>query len=159
MQKHEFGLEAIGTQQNTSKKIAEIISKIKPDYIFHLAAQPLVALSYQNPLETFQTNVIGTANLLEAIKKVFDSRVPHISSTKSLSGHSLGAAGVHESIYTLLMMNNNFICESANIDELDKNAENMNIVKKRIDGEFETAMSNSFGFGGTNASLVFKKYY
>ena len=102
---------------------------------------------------------VGDAAELEAIKKVFDSRVPHISSTKSLSGHSLGAAGVHESIYTLLMMNNNFICESANIDELDKNAENMNIVKKRIDGEFETAMSNSFGFGGTNASLVFKKYY
>ena len=101
---------------------------------------------------------VGDVAELEAIKKVFNSNTPHISSTKSLSGHSLGAAGVHESIYTLLMMNNNFICESANIEELDENAQNMNIVTRRIDKEFETAMSNSFGFGGTNASLVFKKY-
>ena len=101
---------------------------------------------------------VGDVAELEAIKKVFNSNTPHISSTKSLSGHSLGAAGVHESIYTLLMMNNNFICESANIDELDENAQKMNIVEGRIDKEFETAMSNSFGFGGTNASLVFKKY-
>ena len=101
---------------------------------------------------------VGDIAELNAIKKVFGSNIPHISSTKSLSGHSLGAAGVHESIYTLLMMNNNFICESANIQELDENAENMNIVDERIDKEFETAMSNSFGFGGTNASLVFRKY-
>ncbi len=71
---------------------------------------------------------VGDIAELNAIKKVFDSNIPHISSTKSLSGHSLGAAGVHESIYTLLMMNNNFICESANIDELDENAQNMNVV-------------------------------
>jgi len=101
---------------------------------------------------------VGDVAELNAVKKVFNSKIPHISSTKSLSGHSLGAAGVHESIYTLLMMNNNFICESANIDELDESAQNMNIVVKRIDKEFESAMSNSFGFGGTNASLVFKKY-
>ena len=101
---------------------------------------------------------VGDVAELNAIKKVFDSNIPHISSTKSLSGHSLGAAGVHESIYTLLMMNNNFICESANIDQLDENAQNMNVVVERIDKEFESAMSNSFGFGGTNASLVFKKY-
>ncbi len=101
---------------------------------------------------------VGDVAELNAIKKVFDKNIPYISSTKSLSGHSLGAAGVHESIYTLLMMNNNFICESANIDELDENAQKMNIVEGRIDKEFETAMSNSFGFGGTNASLVFKKY-
>ena len=101
---------------------------------------------------------VGDVAELNAVKKVFNSKIPHISSTKSLSGHSLGAAGVHESIYTLLMMNNNFICESANIDQLDENAQNMNIVVERIDKEFESAMSNSFGFGGTNASLVFKKY-
>ena len=101
---------------------------------------------------------VGDKAELHAIKKVFDSEIPHISSTKSLSGHSLGAAGVHESIYTLLMMKNNFMCESANIEELDEDAEKMNIITKRIDSEFETAMSNSFGFGGTNASLVFKKY-
>ena len=102
--------------------------------------------------------LVGDVAELNAIKKVFNSNIPHISSTKSLSGHSLGAAGVHESIYTLLMMNNNFICKSANIDELDENAQNMNVVVERIDKEFESAMSNSFGFGGTNASLVFKKY-
>tara|TARA_B100001029_G_scaffold85751_1_gene70422 strand:+ start:553 stop:1761 length:1209 start_codon:yes stop_codon:yes gene_type:complete len=101
---------------------------------------------------------VGDVAELNAIKNVFKSNIPRISSTKSLSGHSLGAAGVHESIYTLLMMNNNFICESANIDELDENALDMNIVSERIDQEFQTAMSNSFGFGGTNASLVFKKY-
>ena len=101
---------------------------------------------------------VGDVAELNAIKKVFDAMIPHISSTKSLSGHSLGAAGVHESIYTLLMMNNNFICESANIDQLDENAQNMNVVVERIDKEFESAMSNSFGFGGTNASLVFKKF-
>jgi 3-oxoacyl-[acyl-carrier-protein] synthase-1 len=101
---------------------------------------------------------VGDKAELKAINKVFKSNIPYISSTKSLSGHSLGAAGVHESIYTLLMMSNNFMCESANIVELDEEAENMNIIRSRIDSEFETAMSNSFGFGGTNASLVFKKY-
>ena len=84
--------------------------------------------------------------------------MPLISSTKSLSGHSLGAAGVHESIYTLLMMNNNFVSESANIDELDDEAIGMNILTARHDEKIDTAMSNSFGFGGTNASLVFKRF-
>ena len=84
--------------------------------------------------------------------------MPLISSTKSLSGHSLGAAGVHESIYTLLMMNNNFVSESANIEELDDEAIGMNILTSRHDEKIDTAMSNSFGFGGTNASLVFKRF-
>ena len=84
--------------------------------------------------------------------------IPFISSTKSLSGHSLGAAGVHESIYTLLMMNNNFLSESANIEELDEDANGMNILTSRIDEKINIAMSNSFGFGGTNASLVFRRY-
>ena len=84
--------------------------------------------------------------------------MPFISSTKSLSGHSFGAAGVHESIYTLLMMNNNFITESANIDELDEEANGMNILTSRHDEQIDTAMSDSFGFGGTNASLVSKRF-
>ncbi len=101
---------------------------------------------------------VGDIAELKAIKKVFKDDLPLISSTKSLSGHSLGAAGVHESIYTLLMMNNNFVSESANIDELDEEAIGMNILTSRHDEKIDTAMSNSFGFGGTNASLVFKRF-
>ncbi len=121
-----------------------------------MAMQNVEKIDYINAHGT--STPVGDVAELNAIKNVFKSNIPHISSTKSLSGHSLGAAGVHESIYTLLMMNNNFICESANIDELDENALDMNIVSKRIDQEFQTGMSNSFGFGGTNASLVFKKH-
>ncbi len=101
---------------------------------------------------------VGDIAELKAIKKVFKDDLPFISSTKSLSGHSLGAAGVHESIYTLLMMTNNFITESANIEELDEEANGMNILTSRHDEKIDTAMSNSFGFGGTNASLVFKRF-
>ena len=101
---------------------------------------------------------VGDIAELKAIKKVFKDDLPLISSTKSLSGHSLGAAGVHESIYTLLMMNNNFVSESANIEELDEEAIGMNILTSRYDEKIDTAMSNSFGFGGTNASLVFKRF-
>ena len=97
---------------------------------------------------------------LGAIKTVFGEKgyQPYVGSTKSLSGHSLGAAGVHEAIYTILMMNNEFMAESANINELVDEAEGMNILTKRKDGAFKRAMSNSFGFGGTNCALVFDKY-
>jgi 3-oxoacyl-(acyl-carrier-protein) synthase len=81
-----------------------------------------------------------------------------VGSTKSLSGHALGAAGVHEAIYTLLMMDNDFMAESANIEELVDEAEGMKILTSRRDGPFMRAMSNSFGFGGTNCALVFDKY-
>jgi 3-oxoacyl-[acyl-carrier-protein] synthase-1 len=97
---------------------------------------------------------------MEAIREVFGSgdKCPPISATKSLTGHSQGATGVHESIYSLLMMNNGFICESANITELDPAFADMPIVRKRIDGaKLGTVLSNSFGFGGTNATLVFKR--
>ena len=97
---------------------------------------------------------------VEAIREVFGAdRMPPISATKSLTGHSQGAAGVHEAIYTLLMMQQGFIAESANIDEIDPALADANIVRKRIDNaNIHTAMSNSFGFGGTNASLVFQRY-
>tara|TARA_A100000164_G_scaffold204518_1_gene181481 strand:+ start:117 stop:1328 length:1212 start_codon:yes stop_codon:yes gene_type:complete len=101
---------------------------------------------------------VGDVAELKAIKNVFGDSMPFISSTKSLSGHSLGAAGVHESIYTLLMMEDHFLSESANIDELDEEAKNMNILTNRLDDKIYTAMSNSFGFGGTNASLVFERF-
>jgi 3-oxoacyl-[acyl-carrier-protein] synthase-1 len=95
---------------------------------------------------------------LNAVKKVFGENIPHISSTKSLSGHSLGAAGVHEAIYSLIMMKNNFIAKSANIENIDPEAINLPIVTKRLDNfNINSIMSNSFGFGGTNASLIFQK--
>jgi len=101
---------------------------------------------------------VGDVKELEAIRAVFGDQVPPTASTKSLSGHALGAAGVNEAIYTLLMMENNFIAASANIETLDPAAEGMNIVRNRIDNaNIQTALSNSFGFGGTNATLVFSR--
>jgi 3-oxoacyl-[acyl-carrier-protein] synthase-1 len=102
---------------------------------------------------------IGDIRELEAVKQVFGSEVPKISSTKSLSGHSLGAAGVHEAVYTLLMMKNRYISASANIQNLDPGADGVPIVRERLDNaDIRIAMSNSFGFGGTNASLLFQRY-
>lgn len=103
---------------------------------------------------------VGDIAELGAIKRLFDTKgyQPNVGSTKSLSGHALGAAGVHEAIYSILMMSNNFMAESANINELVDEAEGMNILTARKDGEFKRAMSNSFGFGGTNCALVFDKY-
>ncbi len=102
---------------------------------------------------------VGDTRELEAIQQVFGDKMPAISSTKSLSGHALGAAGVHEAIYTLLMMEHRFIAASANITTLDEAAVNVPIVRERQDNvELNTVMSNSFGFGGTNACLVFKRY-
>ena len=121
-----------------------------------MAKKDIEKIDYINAHGT--STPVGDIAELKAIKKVFKDDLPLISSTKSLSGHSLGAAGVHESIYTLLMMNNNFVSESANIDELDDEAIGMNILTARHDEKIDTAMSNSFGFGGTNASLVFKRF-
>ena len=96
---------------------------------------------------------------LAAMKTTFGENIPSISSTKSLSGHSLGAAGVQEAIYSLLMLQNNFIAGSANIHQLDEAAQGFPIIEKTIEGrELNRVMSNSFGFGGTNASLVFQRY-
>ena len=101
---------------------------------------------------------VGDTRELEAIREVFGERLPSISSTKSLSGHALGGAGVNEAIYTLLMMEAGFVSASANIKDLDPEAEGMPIVRERQDGaRLQTAMSNSFGFGGTNATLVFSR--
>jgi len=101
---------------------------------------------------------VGDTKELEAIRAVFGKSKTAIASTKSLSGHALGAAGVNEAIYTLLMMENNFIAASANIETLDPAAEGLNIVRQRIDNaNIQTALSNSFGFGGTNATLTFSR--
>ncbi|MGY9003918.1 MAG: beta-ketoacyl-ACP synthase I [Rhodospirillales bacterium] len=101
---------------------------------------------------------VGDTKELGVLREVFSerNRIPYFNSTKSLTGHSQGAAGAHEAIYTLLMMQNNFICASANIEELDPEAEDMPIVRERMDdAQMNCVMSNSFGFGGTNACLVF----
>jgi len=101
---------------------------------------------------------VGDIKELEAIKETFKENIPKISSTKSLTGHSLGAAGVQEAIYCLLMMENKFISVSANIENMDERAKNFPIVtKSEKDIELKSVMSNSFGFGGTNATLVFEK--
>jgi len=99
----------------------------------------------------------GDITELNAIKNVFGSEIPMISSTKSLSGHSLGAAGVHESIYSLIMLENGFVAGSANIQNLDEEAKNFPIIQKNKSHDLTRVLSNSFGFGGTNATLIFEK--
>ena len=123
-----------------------------------LALQGIDHVDYMNTHGT--STPVGDVKELEAIRTVFGDNkygpMPHIASTKSLSGHALGAAGVNEAIYSLIMMENKFIAPSVNIEELDPLAKDLPIVTKRIDNiEVKTAISNSFGFGGTNACLVF----
>ncbi|QPC43447.1 beta-ketoacyl-ACP synthase I [Kaustia mangrovi] len=114
-------------------------------------------IDYINPHAT--STPIGDTREIEAIREVFGSKIPPISATKSLTGHSLGAAGVQEAIYSILMMRNGFVCESAHIEELDPEFADMPIVRERMDNaDINVVLSNSFGFGGTNASLVFQRY-
>ncbi len=113
-------------------------------------------IDYINPHAT--STPIGDIKEIEAIRAVFGDKCPPISATKSLTGHSLGAAGAQEAIYSLLMMNNGFICESANIENIDPAMADMPIVRERTDNaKLNCVLSNSFGFGGTNASVVFKR--
>src|SRR5215211_4024133 len=113
-------------------------------------------IDYINPHAT--STPIGDLKEIEAVRAVFGEKIPPISATKSLTGHSLGAAGVQEAIYSLLMMNNGFICESANIENLDPAFEDIPIVRERRDNvQLNCVLSNSFGFGGTNACVVFKR--
>jgi 3-oxoacyl-[acyl-carrier-protein] synthase-1 len=100
---------------------------------------------------------VGDIKEMEAVRAVFGAKPPLISSTKSLTGHSLGAAGVQEAIYSLLMLNHGFACESANIEDLDPAFEDLPILRKREDRDLNCVLSNSFGFGGTNAALAFTK--
>jgi 3-oxoacyl-[acyl-carrier-protein] synthase-1 len=113
-------------------------------------------VDYINPHAT--STPIGDVKEIEAIREVFGGKTPPISATKSLTGHSLGAAGAQEAIYSLLMMQNGFICESANIETLDPEISDMPIVRERRDNvALGCVLSNSFGFGGTNASILFKR--
>ena len=114
-------------------------------------------VDYINPHAT--STQVGDLKEIEAIREVFGDKCPPISATKSLTGHSLGATGVQEAVYCLLMMQNGFITKSAHIDELDPAFADIPIVRERVDDvELNTVLSNSFGFGGTNASLVFQRY-
>jgi 3-oxoacyl-[acyl-carrier-protein] synthase I len=114
-------------------------------------------IDYINPHGT--ATPVGDDREIDAIRQVFGKKVPPISSTKSLTGHSLGAAGVQEAIYAVLMLNNRFICESANIDELDPAFADVPISRQRQDDvNLNCVMSNSFGFGGTNATLILRRY-
>ncbi|NNJ74707.1 MAG: beta-ketoacyl-ACP synthase I [Anderseniella sp.] len=114
-------------------------------------------VDYINPHAT--STPIGDLREIEAIREVFGNDIPPISATKSLTGHSLGAAGVQEAIYSILMMQNGFICESANIEELDPDFADIPIVRERRDNvNLDVVLSNSFGFGGTNGTLVFQRY-
>lgn len=101
---------------------------------------------------------VGDVQELKGIREVFGDKCPPIASTKSLTGHSLGAAGVHEAIYSLIMLNNNFIAPSINIDNLDPEVGNLPVVTSRRDVALERVLSNSFGFGGTNATLIMERY-
>lgn len=112
-------------------------------------------VDYLNPHAT--STPIGDVKEMQAVREVFGDDIPLISATKSLTGHSLGATGAQEAIYSILMMNGGFVCESAHIDELDPEFADLPIVRQRTDKEINCALSNSFGFGGTNATLAFTK--
>jgi 3-oxoacyl-[acyl-carrier-protein] synthase-1 len=118
---------------------------------------PRADIDYLNTHGT--STPVGDSRELEAVREVFGNELPAFSSTKSLTGHSLGAAGVHEAIYCLLMMRGGFITPSAHIERLDPAAEGLPLVRElRTDARLDTVMSNSFGFGGTNATLVLRRY-
>ncbi|UAL10695.1 beta-ketoacyl-ACP synthase I [Caulobacter segnis] len=113
------------------------------------------AIDYLNPHGT--STPVGDSKEMGAVREVFGDKPPMISSTKSLTGHSLGAAGAQEAIYSILMLNNGFAAESAHIDELDPEFADLPILRQRVDKPLNTVMSNSFGFGGTNGTLIFSR--
>lgn len=120
------------------------------------AMQNVDSIDYLNTHGT--STPVGDVKELGAIQDVFGGNSPMISATKAMTGHALGAAGVHEAIFSLLMLEHGFVAPSINVDELDEQAEGLDIVSERKDVELNTVMSNSFGFGGTNATLVMSKY-
>ena len=120
------------------------------------AMQDVDSIDYLNTHGT--STPVGDVKELGAIQEVFGGKSPMISATKAMTGHALGAAGVHEAIFSLLMLEHGFVAPSINIDELDEQATGLDIITERRDVELNTVMSNSFGFGGTNATLVMSKY-
>lgn len=121
-----------------------------------MAMQSVGKVDYINTHGT--STPVGDTKELEAIQTLFGSNAPKLSATKAMTGHALGAAGVHEAVYSLLMLQHGFIAPSINIENLDEKAEGLPIVREYEEADLDTVMSNSFGFGGTNASLVFSKF-
>jgi 3-oxoacyl-[acyl-carrier-protein] synthase-1 len=121
-----------------------------------MAMQDVEVIDYVNTHGT--STPVGDVKELGAIQEVFGGNSPAISATKAMTGHALGAAGVHEAIYSALMLHHSFIAPSINVEELDEAAQGLDIVTETREQELNTVMSNSFGFGGTNATLVLKKY-
>ncbi|MDC5848009.1 beta-ketoacyl-ACP synthase I [Vibrio europaeus] len=121
-----------------------------------MAMQDVDSIDYVNTHGT--STPVGDVKELGAIQELFGDNSPAISATKAMTGHALGAAGVHEAIYSTLMLENSFIAPSINVETLDDAAQGLDIVTEKRDAELTTVMSNSFGFGGTNATLVIKKY-
>ena len=138
------------------------VDMVKPSGEGAIRCMQLALSSVDSPVDYINAHATSTpagdVSELHAVKEVFNDQVPKVSATKALTGHGLGAAGATEAIYTLLMMQEDFICKSANISTLDEKAEGIPIIMERIDNAgLQIAMSNSFGFGGTNATLVFQK--
>jgi len=127
------------------------VDRINPKYFQFVDRK----IDYLNPHGT--GTPVGDLKEMDAVRQVFGDAAPLISSTKSLTGHSLGAAGAQEAIYCLMMMGNGFVAESANIETLDPAFADLPIVRHRLDQSVETVMSNSFGFGGTNGCLVLSR--
>lgn len=156
--------ELVGYAANSDGYDMVAPSGVGGQQCMNLAIADALRNSDDKPIDYINTHgtstPVGDIMELGGIKTVFNAKgyQPYVGSTKSLSGHALGAAGVHEAIYTILMMNNDFMAESANIHDLVDEAEGMKILTKRHDGAFKRAMSNSFGFGGTNCALIFDKY-
>lgn len=156
--------ELVGYAANADGYDMVAPSGVGGEQCMELAMENAAYNSDDKPVDYINTHgtstPVGDLAELGAIKRLFSKKgyQPWVGSTKSLSGHALGAAGVHEAIYTLLMMDNDFMAESANIKELVDEAEGLNILLSRKEGPFKRAMSNSFGFGGTNCALVFDKY-
>ena len=169
------GMVILEEEEHAKKRGAEIYAKLS-GYFANSDGFDMVAPSGEGALRCMEGAIrqsgkkidyintqgtstpVGDVAELNAIHKVFGSNSPMISSTKSMTGHSLGATGVHEAIYSIMMINENFVAPSINIESLCEEAKGLNIVTETKDISIENILSNSFGFGGTNASLVISKY-
>lgn len=156
--------ELVGYAANADGYDVVAPSGVGGERCMELAMAMADSIGGERPIDYVNTHgtstPVGDVQELGAVKRVFGKRgyQPHVGSTKSLSGHALGAAGVHEAIYSLLMVENEFLAQSANIEDLVDEAEGLKILTERVDGPVQRVMSNSFGFGGTNACLVFDRW-
>ena len=169
------GMLILEEEEHAKKRGAKILAKLS-GYFANSDGYDMVAPSGEGAIRCMQGAIestgkgidyinthgtstpVGDIAELNAINKLFGPETPMISSTKSMTGHSLGATGAHEAIYSIMMINEKFIAPSINIENLCEEAKNLNIVTETLEVQVENILSNSFGFGGTNASLVISKY-